>query len=121
MGMVQEYIVVHADKTVLRISGLKLKGINTKQLEELLCQRLHTYARVIGIAGDSIEMDVYNIEPERIKSDEKGLIKTIALAEGITLTDFAKIDSNEKIVDVNINDVPNEPKSDCLRERWMKY
>ena len=52
--MEHEYIIVHADKTVLKISGLKIKGMNTKQLEDLLSERLHTYARVIGVTGDSV-------------------------------------------------------------------
>ena len=96
--MEHEYIIVHADKTVLKISGLQIKGMNTRQLEELLSERLHTYARVIGVTGDMV-----------------------ALAEGINLTDFAKIVCNEKIVEVDIDTVPATPKSDCRRERWMKF
>ncbi len=119
--MEHEYIIAHADKTVLKISGLQIKGMNTKQLEEILSERLHTYARVIGVTGDSVEMDIYNIDPEQIQRDETGIIHMIALAEGITLTDFAKIVCNEKIVDVNIDTVPATPKSDCRRERWMKF
>lgn len=119
--MEHEYIIVHADKTVLKISGLKIKGMNTKQLEDLLSERLHTYARVIGVTGDSVEMDIYNIDPEQIKKDEDGIIHMVALADGISLTDLAKIVCNEKIVEVDIDTVPATPKSDCRRERWMKF
>ena len=119
--MEHEYIIVHADKTVLKISGLKIKGMNTKQLEDLLSERLHTYARVIGVTGDSVEMDIYNIDPAQIAKDEEGIIHMVAVAEGINLTDFAKIVCNEKIVEVDIDTVPATPKSDCRRERWMKF
>jgi len=119
--MEHEYIIAHADKTVLKIAGLQIKGMNTKQLEEMLSERLHTYARVIGVTGDSVEMDIYNIDPEQIQRDEAGIIHMIALAEGITLTDFAKIVCNEKIVEVDIATVPATPRSDCRRERWMKF
>ena len=119
--MDREYIVVHADKTVLKISGLKVKGLNTKQLEDVLSQRLHTFARVIGVTGDSIEMDLYNVDPKQIAKDEDGIIHTVALADGISLTDFAKIVYNERIVEVDIKDVPETPRSDCRRERWMKF
>ena len=119
--MEHEYIIVHADKTVLKIAGLEVKGLNSRQLETLLSERLHTYARVIGVTGDSVEMDIYNIDPAQIEKDEKGIIHMVALAEGIGLTDFAKIVCNEKIVEVDISDVPETPKSDCRRERWMKF
>ena len=46
--MEQEYIIAHADKTVLRISGLKIHGMDTRQVEELLEKKLHTFVRVIG-------------------------------------------------------------------------
>ena len=119
--MEHEYIIVHADKTVLKIAGLKVKGLNTKQLEELLSERLHTYARVIGVTGDSVEMDIYGIDPARIEKEEEGILHTVALAEGIKATDIAKIVCNEKIVEVDIDTVPATPKSECRRERWMKY
>ena len=34
--MGREYIIAHADKLVLKISGLELKGLNTKMLEDIL-------------------------------------------------------------------------------------
>ena len=33
--MEHEYIIAHADKSVLKISGLEVKGLNTKQLEKM--------------------------------------------------------------------------------------
>ena len=33
MNMEHEYIIAHADKSVLKISGLEVKGLNTKQLD----------------------------------------------------------------------------------------
>ena len=56
--MEHQYIIAHADKSVLKISGLTVKGLNTLQIEELLAAKLKTAVRVIGVTGESIEMDV---------------------------------------------------------------
>lgn len=118
--MNHEYIIAHADKSVLKISGLEVKGLNTKQLEDILEEKLHTFVRVIGVTGENIEMDVYDIEPDQIRKDEKGLIESIVLTEGITTTDLTKIMCSDKIVDVEYDKIPKKPISDCARERWMK-
>lgn len=118
--MTHEYIIAHADKSVLKITGLEVKGLNTKQLEQILADKLHTFVRVIGVTGENIEMDVYNIEPDQVRKDEKGLVESIVLTEGITVTDLTKISCSEKIVEVEYDSIPEEPISECARERWMK-
>jgi len=118
--MEHEYIIAHADKSVLKISGLEVKGLNTKQLEEILEKKLHTFVRVIGVTGENIEMDVYDIEPEQIRKNAEGIIKSMVLTEGITTTDLTKLSCSEKIVEVDYNSIPDEPLSACARERWMK-
>jgi hypothetical protein len=118
--MQSQYVIAHADKTVLRISGLSVKGMNTRQLEQLLETRLQSRVRVIGVTGDAVEMDVYGLSPEQIRQDERGIIQALALADGITVTDLAKICDNRKIVDVRYEDIPTEPSSMCRRERWIK-
>ena len=94
--MEHEYIIAHADKSVLKISGLEVKGLNTKQLEQILGEKLHTFVRVIGVTGDNIEMDVYDIEPEQVRKNEKGLIESIVLTEGITVTELARHNGKTK-------------------------
>lgn len=118
--MEHEYIIAHADKSVLKISGLEVKGLNTKQLEKILGDKLHTFVRVIGVTGSNIEMDVYDIEPEQVRKNEKGLIESIVLTEGITVTELTKLSCSEKIVPVDYNSIPEQPISDCAMERWMK-
>ena len=118
--MEHEYIIAHADKSVLKISGLEVKGLNTKQLEKILGDKLHTFVRVIGVTGNNIEMDVYDIEPEHVRKNEKGLIESIVLTEGITVTELTKLSCSEKIVPVDYNSIPDKPISDCAMERWMK-
>ena len=119
--MGREYIIAHADKLVLKISGLEVKGLNTKMLEDILTEKLKTFVRVIGVTGEGIEMDVYGVEPEKIRRGEKGLMEGIALAEGITVTDLAKMACSDKIVNVDYNSIPDEPKSSCAMERWIEY
>jgi hypothetical protein len=118
--MYQEYIIAHADKSIMKISGLRVKGLNTKQLEQILMEKLHTLVRVIGVTGEEIEMDVYDIEPELVKRNTKGLIETISLTEGITATEITKLSCSEKIVEVDFDKIPDRPISGCAKERWMK-
>jgi hypothetical protein len=76
--------------------------------------------RIIGVTGEQIEMDVYDIEPEQIERNSEGLIKIISLAEGITTTEVTKLSCSEKIVEVGFNQIPVQPVSGCAKERWMK-
>ena len=119
--MEHQFIIAHADKTVLKIGGLRVKGLNTRQLEELLEAKLQTPVRVIGVTGDRVEMDVYGLDPEQIAQDEQGIIQTISLAHGITASEVAAISCNKKIVPVNFDAIPEHPISDCPRERWINF
>lgn len=113
-------IIAFADKTVFSISGLAIKGLNTEQIEDLLIEKFGTIVRVIGVTSDRIEMDVYGIEPEQIQRDENDVIRAVACAEGVTLTDLAQVEKIEKIVEVNYNDVAPANGPYCARERWSK-
>ena len=118
--MAEEYIIAYADKSVLKISGLSVKGMSTTQVEQLLQDKLQAIVRVIGVTGNSIEMDVYDTDPEKIRRNADGVIDTLALAEGITVSDVTKVSCSDKIVAVDWKDIPDKPISDCLRERWIK-
>lgn len=118
--MAEEYIIAYADKSVLKISGLNVKGMSTTQVEDLLSDKLKAYVRVIGVTGTSIEMDVYDIEPEQVRKNADGVIDALALAEGITVSDLTQLDCSDKIVPVDFNNIPAEPVSDCPMERWIK-
>lgn len=115
-----EKIIAFADKTVFSIRGLEVKGLNTEQLEDILTKKLGTMVRVIGVTSSRIEMDVYGIAPEQIKRDENDVIKAVACAEGITLTDLAQIESNERIVEVDLNSIGAAGAPYCARERWRR-
>ena len=115
-----EKIIAFADKTVFSIKGLEVKGLNTEQLEDILTKKLGTLVRVIGVTSSRIEMDVYGIAPEQIKRDENDVIKAVACVEGITLTDLAQIESNERIVEVDLNSIGAAGAPYCARERWRR-
>ena len=40
--MAEEYIIAYADKSVLKISGLSVKGMSTTQVEKVLQDKLQT-------------------------------------------------------------------------------
>ena len=117
---VQNFVVAHADKTVLKIGGITVKGLNTRQLEELLTERLQSVVRVIGVTGESIDMDVYGLDESDILRKEDGIITAVSLAEGITLTDLSKIISAKKIVPVHYDEIPEKLRG-CGRERWHLF
>lgn len=112
-------MVAHVDKTVIKIKGLKIKGIKPFQIEKKLNEIIGRYTRVIGVTGSSIDIDVYGLEPEAIYRNEKGIIKAISTVEGITAFDVMKIDSAEKALEIDIEDVPKGSSDGCARERWI--
>lgn len=112
-------ILVQVDKTVVRVTGLSIKGLNTRQLEKLLCEKLKGEVRVIGVTGTSIEMDVYGVEEEDILRDSDGLIQIVAMADGITVSDIGILSQVEKIKEVDIDHIPAHSEYGCRKERWL--
>ena len=111
-------IIAFADKTVFSIKGLEIKGLNTEQIEDILIEKFGTIVRVIGVTSERIEMDVYGIAPEQIMRDENNVIKAVACAEGVTLTELAAVESAERIVDIDYDDIATPTSPYCARERW---
>ena len=111
-------IYVNVDKTVVKITGLEVKGLNIQQLEEVLQSRLKTMTRIIGVTGDSIELDAYGIEESEILRDEDGLIQAIALTDGIRVTDVTGLKQVKKIHQVDFDHIPPVSKG-CIGERWV--
>ena len=115
-------IIVYSDKTVIKVHGLNVRGLNTRELEKVLMERFHSIVRVIGVTGSSIDMDVYGIDPEMIKKDEQGLVQTISTTEGVTPTEVARLAVAERIVDVDFDKIPDmQGKDYCARQRWVKH
>lgn len=116
--MLENKVIVQVDKTVVKITGLEIKGLNIQQLEKIVHDKLKSVVRVIGVTGNSIEMDVYGIEEEDMLKEKDGIIKAVALADGITVSDLVEIDSVEKIKSVHIDNIP-EYNHGCRGERWL--
>ena len=112
-----EYVIAHVDKTVLKIHGLRIKGLNARALEEKLADRLKSVVRVIGVTGCSIDMDIYGLDEQSILKDERGIIRSISLSEGITATELSQIAYAKKIVSVDYNNIPDSNQG-CSRVRW---
>ncbi len=112
-------VIVQVDKTVVKIGGLDVKGLNIQQLEEILQDKLKSLIRIIGVTGSSIEMDVYGVEEEDILREEDGIIKVIALADGINISDITSLSSVKKIKSVDVNSIPDYVENECRGERWQ--
>lgn len=112
-------VIVQVDKTVIKITGLQVKGLNIQELEKIIFDKLKSVVRIIGVTGESIEMDVYGIEEEDVLKENDGIIKAIAVAEGITISDISQISSVEKIKSVDFNNLPEYHEGTCMKERWL--
>lgn len=113
-------IIAFADKTILKISNLSIKGLNTKELENSLMEKLNTIVRIIGVTGENIEMDIYNLSPEDVLKDAQGIIKAVSLTEGIKAENVMNL-SAEKAVQVDIDNIDIVKNISCARERWQSY
>ena len=119
--MENNIIIAHADKTILKISGIKVKGFKPYELEAQLGKRLDTLVRIIGVTGESIEMDIYNLEPEQILKDEEGIVKAVSTIEGVNATEVIRIEKTEKAIPIDISNIKQKKKDGCSMERWLKY
>lgn len=112
-------VIVQVDKTVVKIAGVQVKGLDIQQLEALLAEALGGLVRVIGVTGESVEMDVYGLDESAVRRGEDGLIQALSLADGITAGDLTRMDSVEKIKSVDLKDVPRYRPGGCMKERWL--
>ncbi|MEL7570341.1 MAG: hypothetical protein AAGU14_07230 [Eubacteriaceae bacterium] len=113
-------IIAYADKTILKITNVSIKGLNTKELENSLMEKLNTIVRIIGVTGENIEMDIYNLSPEDVLKDAQGIIKAVSLTEGIKAENVMNL-SAEKAVQVDIDNIDIVKNISCARERWQSY
>ena len=107
------------DKTVIKITGLSVQGLNIGELEELLQAKLKSMVRIIGVSGDRIEMDVYGLEEKDILRDQDGIIRTVALARGIQVSDVTAMEQVHKIRTVPYDQIPVYTPGECRAERWL--
>ena len=116
--MTQESIIAYVDKSVVKITGLRIKGLHTQAVEEALSQKLGSFVRVIGVTGSEILMDVYNVNPDSVRKSAEGLIEALALTEGITATELVELSCSERITEVDVSELSTLLVSDCAREKW---
>ena len=117
--MEDTHIFVQVDKTVVRITGLSVQNLNIQQLETILQEKLKTMMRIIGVTGNSLEMDVYGLDEADILRDERGVIQAIATADGIRVSDVTQLESVKKIHSVEFTQIPEHKEGECMSERWL--
>jgi hypothetical protein len=114
-----ERTIVYADKTILKITGLKIHGLKPVELEQAVARQLGSAARLIGVTGQSLELDVYGLPPESVLKDEKGLIRAISMVEGIAAGEVETMAAAQRAVEVDANNIPSHTGG-CAGERWKK-
>ncbi|MEG0750636.1 MAG: hypothetical protein RR998_07385 [Oscillospiraceae bacterium] len=112
-------VIAQSDKTVLKIFGLKIRGLNTRELETLLADKLQSVVRIIGVTGESLELDVYGADPRQIYRDEASILRAVSLCEGIEGAEVAKISQAERIVEVEYSQLSGFTPTPCKGERWQ--
>jgi len=112
-----EQVVAYADKTIVKIEGVEVKGLKPEELEKKIYSIFKRPVRVVGVTSESLEMDIYDLPPERIIKDQQGIIKVLSLVPGLTATEISKISKLEKAKAVDINDIIPGSKYACAAER----
>ncbi len=115
-----EKIIAYVDKTVVKVTGLKVQGFKPVKLEEVLSSKIGRPVRVIGVTSNSLQMDIYGLEPEAILEDSDGFIKAVSLVPGLTASEVVQIDKAEKAVTVPVEELAKNRSSACPKERWVK-
>ena len=116
----QTAVMIQVDKTVVKVTGLSVKGLNIQDLEAKLREKVAGIVRIIGVTGDSLEMDVYGVDEEYILRNEEGIIKAVSMAEGIKTNDLTALASVKSIQSVDIDHIP-EYVGPCSGERWHRH
>lgn len=111
-------ILVQVDKTVVQITGLDIKGLRLNELESILQQRLGALVRIIGVTGQSIEMDIYGLDEDAIASDRDGIIRAVSLCDGITAEDIVQMNV-ERIQAIDFDHLEPVEKNICMKQRWL--
>lgn len=115
-------VIVYVDKTVVKITGLKIARINLTAIEKELIAVLERPVRVIGVSGESLEFDVYEFSPEQVYKNERNIVEAIA-NEGIRGTEVAKIMKAEQAPEISVADLIaiTAQKEGCAAEKWLKF
>jgi len=113
-------IIALADKTVVSVVGLEVHGLKPNALEGVLQERTGRIVRVIGVTGDSVQMDVYGLAPEDVLRDEQGIIRAVSAVEGIRATEIASILSAHRPRELTLDDLRQGDHRGCPGERWMR-
>ncbi len=113
-------IIALADKTVVSVVGLEVHGLRPGDLEGVLQERTGRVVRVIGVTGDSVQMDVYGLAPEDVLRDERGIVRAVSAVEGIRATEVASILSAHRPRELTLDDLRQGDSRGCHGERWMK-
>jgi hypothetical protein len=58
------------------------------------------------------------VDEVNILKDEAGIIHTVSLSDGITVSDVTEISYAKKIVPVSFDEIPN--LQGCAKQRWAQ-
>jgi len=112
-------VIAFIDKTVVKITGVRVAGLSPELLEKNLQEVLKRPVRVIGVTSKSLEMDVYNLESEQIWHDKAGIIRAVAGTSGITAEEVIEIAKADKASTVPFDRLKQGARYSCAKENWV--
>lgn len=115
----EDQIVAYVDKTIVKITGIRVQGLKPAELETAVAQEIGCPVRVIGVTSQSIQMDVYGLTPEAIIRNEQGLIQAVSLIPGLTASEVAQIAMAEKARAISAADLAKRTRTSCPKENWV--
>lgn len=114
----ENYVIAYADKCVLKFSGLEIRGLDARRLEEKLSALLGSVVRVIGVTGGSIDMDIYGLPIEQLLQNEDGLLRAVSAMEGVKASEIARLSDARHVIPVDLRTFTPKAPCGCAKERW---
>lgn len=114
----EDKIIAYVDKTIVKITGIHVRGIKPADLEKKVAAAIGCPVRVIGVSSQSIQMDIYGLEPEAVLRNEKGFLQAVSLVPGLTASNIMQIATAEKAREVSAVELAKRTRTSCPKENW---
>lgn len=115
----EDRIIAYVDKTIVKITGIQIQGLKPIELEKAVAQEIGCPVRVIGVSSQSIQMDIYGLEPEAILRNQKGLVQAISLIPGLTASEIVQIVTAEKAREISAEELAKRTRVSCPKANWV--
>ncbi len=114
----EDKIIAYVDKTIVKITGIQVRGMKPAELEKQVTAAIGCPVRVIGVSSQSIQMDIYGLEPEAVMRNEQGFLQAVSLVPGLTASNIMQIATAERAREVSATELAKRTRTSCPKENW---